>query len=100
MDDPCYDSTVKSDVVRVSASDAARDFAALLDRVEAGAEAIIERDKHPVAILAPAAGAPRAISECLAIALARPATSPDEDFASDLEQVIQANPVSEPPPWG
>lgn len=44
-------------VIHVSDSEAAADFASLLDRVRAGDEIVIERDARPVAVLrAPAPG--------------------------------------------
>jgi prevent-host-death family protein len=40
-------------VIHISETDAASDFASLLDRVRDGAEVIIERDARPVAVLCP-----------------------------------------------
>ncbi len=45
-------------VIHISATDAARDFAALLDRVRTGDEVVIEHDARPVAVLCPVAPAP------------------------------------------
>ena len=44
-------------VIHISAKEAASDFAALLDRVRAGDEVVIESDARPVAVLRPAAPA-------------------------------------------
>lgn len=60
---------------------------------------MIERQSEAVAIIGPAATAPRRISECLAAPLARPSTAPDGDFAADLEDVIRGNPAVEFPSW-
>jgi prevent-host-death family protein len=90
---------VKNQILRLTATEAARDFSGLLDRVEAGQEAVIERHSEPVAIIAPAGHGPRRLSECIAVALARPSSSPDPDFAADLQDIIQGNPAVEPPSW-
>ena len=45
-------------VIHISAAEAASDFAALLDRVRAGDEVVIEHDARPVAVLRPATPAP------------------------------------------
>ena len=42
-------------VIHVSAAEAASDFAALLDRIRAGDEVVIEHDARPLAVLRPAA---------------------------------------------
>ena len=85
--------------IRITATNAARDFSRLLDRVSAGAEAVIERHTEPVAVLSPVGGAPRKLSECIAIRLARPSTAPDDAFAADLAVIIRNAPVDEPPAW-
>jgi prevent-host-death family protein len=90
---------VKNQIIRLTATEAARNFSVLLDRIEAGEEAVIERHSEPVAILAPAAHSPRRISECMAVGLARSSSSPDPDFARDLEDIIRGNPAVEPPSW-
>lgn len=90
---------MQNQILRLTATEAARDFSRLLDRIEAGAEAIIERHSEPVAVISPANTAPRRLSECIAIARARPSVTPDPDFAADLEDIIRGNPVTEPPPW-
>lgn len=90
---------MRNQILRLTATEAARDFSGLLDRIEAGEEAIIERHSEPVAIIAPASHAPRRISECMATGLARPSSSPDPDFAADLEDIIRGNPAVEPPTW-
>jgi prevent-host-death family protein len=93
-----YDSRVKNRI-RITATEAARDFSRLLDRVSAGAEAVIERHTEPVAVLSPVDLAPRKLSECIAIRLARPSTSPDHRFAADLAEIIREASADEPPVW-
>jgi prevent-host-death family protein len=63
-------------VIHISASEAARDFAALLDHVRAGDEVVIEHDARPVAVLRPAAPA-QSLGEAFA-AIAQEV--PDEDW--------------------
>ena len=45
-------------MIHISAVEAANDFGALLDRVRAGDEVVIERDAQPVAVLRAAVPAP------------------------------------------
>jgi len=90
---------MKNRILRLTATDAARDFSRLLDRVEAGAEAVIERHSEPVAIIGPAIAAPRKVSECLAVAFAQPPSIPDPDFARDMEEVIKAYSTGELASW-
>jgi antitoxin (DNA-binding transcriptional repressor) of toxin-antitoxin stability system len=51
--------------IRISAADAARDFAGLLAQVHAGAEVIIEDGTYPAAVLRSEVPAPRSLSECI-----------------------------------
>lgn len=90
---------MKNQIPRLSATQAARDFSRLLDRIEAGGEAIIERHAKPVAVIAPASSAPRRISECLAIPLGRPSAAADPEFADDIEDIIKGHPAVELPSW-
>jgi antitoxin (DNA-binding transcriptional repressor) of toxin-antitoxin stability system len=64
-------------VVHISDTEAASDFASLLDRVRAGDEVVIEHDAHPVAVMRPAAP-PQSIDKVFA-AIAQDV--PDEDWA-------------------
>ena len=64
-------------MIHVSESEAATNFASLLERVRAGDEVVIEHDARPVAVLRPpAAGQP---IEDIFAGIA--ATVPDEDWA-------------------
>ena len=90
---------MKNRILHVSATEAARDFSRLLDRIEAGAEAVIERHSEPVAIIGPALAAPRRVSECLAVAVAQPPSIPDPGFAKDMEEIIQAYSTGELASW-
>jgi len=82
------------DVIHVSESEAASDFTALMARVRAGAEVIIESGKRPVAILHAAKPVRRNISECIALAKSHEeetgrAPILDADFANDMEEILR-----------
>jgi len=82
-------------VIHISEAEAARDFAALLAQVRAGAEVVIESDSRAVAVVRPAAmlrGPGRLLSESIASAEARgSSTTLDDGFARDLEAVIASH---------
>ncbi len=90
-------------VIRISDEEAASDFSGLLARVAAGAEVVIEHDARPIAVVRPAITG-RLISESIAIAEARAkelgSSTPDPDFAADLEEIINSHrePLN-PPTW-
>ena len=82
-------------VVHISEEDAASDFAALMARVRAGTEIIIESDKRPVAVLHAAEPVRRTISQSIALAEAHAKETGheptlDPDFAADLEEIIKS----------
>jgi hypothetical protein len=56
-----------------------------------GAEVIIERDAHPVAVIRPAEPVRRKISECIALMPADSTAKIDPDFAKDVEAAIAAH---------
>jgi antitoxin (DNA-binding transcriptional repressor) of toxin-antitoxin stability system len=86
--------------LHISVSDLAKDIRAILQRVETGAEVIIERDAQPVAVLRPAEPVRRKISECLALLPADSTATIDADFAKDVEAAIAAHQEPlEPPNW-
>ena len=92
-------------ILRVNEADAVRDLAALLQRVQAGAEVIIERDAQPLAIILPAAPERRTISQCIAQAEAHEKESDDSpvldpDFAADVEEIVRKRKPWNPPAWG
>lgn len=89
------------DVIHVSDTDAASDFASLLAKVRAGVEIVIEINSQPVAILQAAAPNGRLLSELLATARARGSKATlDEGFAKDVEAGIEERrkPLN-PPEW-
>jgi len=85
--------SMEHDVVHVSAAEAIRDIASILDRVERGAEVIVEKDLRPVALIQPAPRPGRLLSECIALAKAYEeetgrAPTLDDEFAKDLDEII------------
>ena len=88
-------------VIHISETEAASDFAGLMARVRAGAEVVIESDKLPVAVVRPAEPAVRLLSESLRLAKEHASTAIlDGDFARDLEAAINSHrePLN-PPAW-
>jgi antitoxin (DNA-binding transcriptional repressor) of toxin-antitoxin stability system len=90
--------------IHISEADAARDFAALMARVRAGAEVVIESGKLPVAVIHAPAPSMRTISECIALAKKHEEESGESpvleaDFASDVEEIIRNRKPWNPPAW-
>jgi antitoxin (DNA-binding transcriptional repressor) of toxin-antitoxin stability system len=91
-----YNRDMAKHVIHVSDAEAASHFAALLERVSAGAEVVIERDSRPVAVVRAAeALRGRLLSESIALAEAHakelgyePAM--DAGFAADLKEIIKS----------
>jgi antitoxin (DNA-binding transcriptional repressor) of toxin-antitoxin stability system len=81
-------------VIHISEAEAARDFAAVLARVRAGTEVIIDDDMSPSVILRVADERPvRRLSESLRLARERHLTDTlHGDFASDLEAAVESHP--------
>ena len=86
--------------IHISEAEAARDFAALLARVRAGAEVVIENGTLPVAVLRAPAAPRRSIEECIALLPDDSTAVMDEDFASDVETAVadHREPLN-PPAW-
>jgi antitoxin (DNA-binding transcriptional repressor) of toxin-antitoxin stability system len=92
--------SMEPQVIHISEAELAKDVRSILQRVETGAEIIIERDTQPVAVLRAAAPVRRKISECIALLPADSTATIDPDFAQDVEAAIAAHrePL-EPPAW-
>jgi antitoxin (DNA-binding transcriptional repressor) of toxin-antitoxin stability system len=86
--------------LHISEGDLARDLASVLRHVETGAEVIVERNAHAVAVIRAAEPVRRRISECIALMPAESNGTIDPDFAADVEAAIAAHrePL-EPPVW-
>jgi antitoxin (DNA-binding transcriptional repressor) of toxin-antitoxin stability system len=92
---------MKKPAIRVSETEAAKDFPSLLALVRAGAEVVIERDAEAVAVIRPAAPDLRLLSESLRLAMERGSTATlDGEFGRDLEAVVSSHrePLT-PPAW-
>jgi antitoxin (DNA-binding transcriptional repressor) of toxin-antitoxin stability system len=90
--------------LHINEAEAARDFAAVLKRVEAGAEVVIERNTQPLAIIRAAVPPRRTISECIALAEAHEKESGqahalDADFAIDVEKIVLSRKPWNPQQW-
>jgi antitoxin (DNA-binding transcriptional repressor) of toxin-antitoxin stability system len=87
--------------LHITEAEVARDFAAVLDKVQNGAEFVVERDAQPVAVIKLPEFRGRSIDECIARARAHGSHSTlDEEFSQDLEAVINSRrePLN-PPEW-
>lgn len=87
--------------VHMSEAELARDLHAVLEKVRQGAEVIVERDAKPVAVIKAPQFRGRPIDECIALAKTRGSHATlDEDFAKDLEDIINSHrePLN-PPAW-
>ncbi|MBV8847777.1 MAG: hypothetical protein JO307_33600 [Bryobacterales bacterium] len=86
--------------LRMTDAEVARDFRAVLDRVQRGVDIVIERDARPVAVLRATPSRRRKLSE-IAASLAESSTATlDPDFAADLDAIIESHrePLN-PPEW-
>ena len=82
--------------VRITEAELARDTHAILAKVQAGVEVIIEQDHRPVAVIKTPQGTGRLLSEAIALAEARGSIATlDEGFMKDVEEGI----ASRSQPW-
>ena len=90
-------------VIHISETEAASDFAGLMARVRAGAEIVIEDGERPIAVLHAAEPLRRSISECIALAKMHEETGKapvlDPDFARDVEEILSQRKPWNPPAW-
>jgi len=87
-------------ILHISEAELARDLAAALDRVQSGAEIVIERDQKAVAVLRAAEPGRRKLSE-IAAALPKDSTATlDPGFAADVQTFVDSHrePLN-PPEW-
>ena len=82
--------------VPITEAELVRDISAILDRVERGAEIVVERGARPVAVIRTPQQPGRPILECIAIAKAYEeglgyAPVPDPGFAADVQAAIDAH---------
>ncbi len=75
--------------VHMTEADVARDFHAVIEKIQQGVEVVVEEDNRPVAVIRAPERPGRPIDECIAIARARGSGATlDEDYAKDLEEII------------
>jgi antitoxin (DNA-binding transcriptional repressor) of toxin-antitoxin stability system len=78
--------------VRMTEAEVTNNFAAALERLGQGDEVVVEQNHRPVAVIKPAAGPGRLLSECVALAEAHgSAVTLDEGFGKDLEEIVQSH---------
>jgi antitoxin (DNA-binding transcriptional repressor) of toxin-antitoxin stability system len=90
--------------IHIPEAEAIANLGALLDRVRAGEEILIENGSHPVAVLSPPKPKGRTIDESIAMAEAysrelgyKPVM--DEEFAADMEEIIRNRKPANWPAW-
>jgi antitoxin (DNA-binding transcriptional repressor) of toxin-antitoxin stability system len=91
-------------VLHITEAELARDVHAVLEKVQKGAEIVIEQDHRPVAVIKPPQVPGRMLSECIAIAKQREkergyAVALDPDFAADFEEIVRNRQPWNPPSW-
>ena len=94
---------VAKNVIHISETEAASNFADVLARVRAGAEVVIH-GHEPIVVVRAEAVRGRRISECIALAKAHEeetgkAPVLDPDFAADIEEIIKNRKPWNPPAW-
>jgi antitoxin (DNA-binding transcriptional repressor) of toxin-antitoxin stability system len=96
-----YNKQMKKPVLHLSEAEAAAtNVTALLTRVRAGTEIIIEVDKRPVAIFRAVEPARRTIYECIGLLPEHSTATIDSDFPKDVRAAVesQSEPL-DPPVW-
>ena len=71
-------------VLHISETDLAKDVRSIVQRVQSGAQVVIERDAQPVAVIRTPEPVRRKISECIALLPANSTATIDPDFAKDV----------------
>ncbi len=78
-------------VLHISEAELARDIASLIDRVQSGAEIVIERNARPIAVLRAAEPRRRKLSEIVAALPEDSTATIDPDFAADVQAFIDSH---------
>jgi antitoxin (DNA-binding transcriptional repressor) of toxin-antitoxin stability system len=91
-------------VVHITEAELARDVHAVLERVRAGAEFVVEQDHQPVAVLKATAPPSRTLAESIELAKQREkergyAVTLEPDFAEAIDEVVRARKPWNPPSW-
>lgn len=86
--------------LHITEAELARDVPAVLDKVLAGIEVVVERDQRAVAVLRASEPPRRRVSEVLALIAEHSTGRMDEDFARDVQAAIDSHREGlEPPQW-
>ena len=87
--------------VRMSEAEVARDFHAVLAKVQQGVDVVIEQNDRPVAVIRAQNDGGRSITEILRDARERiSAVTLDEGFGKDLEEIVGLHQTPwNPPSW-
>jgi antitoxin (DNA-binding transcriptional repressor) of toxin-antitoxin stability system len=78
-------------LIHISELEAPDNFAALLARVRAGAEVIIEHDAQAIAVVSPPTPVRRTVSECIALLPEDSTATIDADFPKGVEAAIESH---------
>jgi prevent-host-death family protein len=76
------------EVLRITEAELVRDVHAVLEKVQKGAEIVIEQNSRPVAVLRAAAPRRRKLSEIAASLSEQSSATVDPDFAADVQEFI------------
>jgi antitoxin (DNA-binding transcriptional repressor) of toxin-antitoxin stability system len=87
--------------VRMTEAEVTNNFGAVLEKLQQGAEIVVEQGHRPVAIIRPPGRSGRPISECIASAKASGSkVTLDGGFAADVEEGIGSRQQPwNPPSW-
>lgn len=85
-------------------AEVANDFAAVLRKIQHGAEVIVDRNGTPFAVIKPAEPEPRTLSELISLAEQREIKrgskiTLDDNFAADVEEIVNARKPWLPQSW-
>jgi antitoxin (DNA-binding transcriptional repressor) of toxin-antitoxin stability system len=88
----------------ISAEEAARNLSAVMARVHAGEEVIIDNGTFTVAVVPSAVPVRRSVAECIDLARQHEGNSGaspvlDPDFAADVNEIIRDRKPWNPPAW-
>ncbi len=89
---------------RIREADLAKELGSVLHRVEDGAEFIVERGEHPIAVIRPVVPFGRKISECITLADLHERENysippVDTAFADDLAEIVKGRKPREIAEW-
>jgi hypothetical protein len=82
-------------VRRVTATQASRSFAPILDQVERGLRILVRRRGRDVCLMSSPESDQRTGSECLALLRGRARIELDDQFGNDLAEIVTTEPVDD-----